>query len=119
LEENPFCAVASTDTIAAVPFAANATEVGIALSEKSVAGATPVTESEACVLAVWLLTEVVNVNVAVVVGVDEDAVIVSGKATPGVTDNVAGETVTPLGNPDTETVTALPPPCAPSRRETC
>jgi hypothetical protein len=93
------------------------TEAGITLSEKS-AGATPVTESEACVLAVWLLTLVVNVKVAVVVGVDEDAVIVSGKATPGVTDNIAGETVTPLGNPDTETVTALPPPDTPSSRET-
>lgn len=118
LEENPFCAVASIDTVAAVPFAVNVTDAGVTLSEKS-AGATPVTESEACVLAVWLLTVVVNVRVAVLVGVDEDAVIVSGNATPGVTDNVAGETVTPLGNPETETVAALPPPGAPSRREAC
>ena len=117
MEENPFCAVASIDTIAAVPFAVNVTEVGIMLSEKS-AGATPVTESEAWVLAVWLLMVVVNVNVAVVVGVDDEAVIVTGKATPGVTDKFAGETVTPLGNPDNETVAALPPPGAPSRRET-
>jgi hypothetical protein len=104
--------------VAAVPFAVKLTEAGITLSVKS-AGATPVTESEACVLAVWLLTVVVNVNVAMLVGVDEDAVIVSGKATPGVTDNVAGDTVTPLGNPDKETVTALPPPDTPSSRETC
>jgi hypothetical protein len=118
LEENPFCAVASTDTMAAVPFAVKVTEAGITLSEKS-AGAAPVTESEACVLAVFPPTLAVNVMVAVVVGVDEEAVIVSGKATPGVTDNVAGEMVTPLGNPDTETVAALPPPAPPSRREAC
>jgi hypothetical protein len=118
LEENPFCAVASTDTVVAVPFAVKLTEAGITLSEKS-AGATPVTDSEACVLAVWLLTVVVNINVAVVVGVDEDAVSVSGKATPGVADNVAGETVTPLGNPDTEIVTGFPPPGTPRRREAC
>lgn len=118
MEENPFCAVASTDTVAAVPFAVSVTEAGITLREKS-AGATAVTESEACVVAVWLLTVVENVKVAVVVGVDEAAVIVSGKATPGVADNVAGETVTPLGNPDTETVAALPPTAGPSRRETC
>jgi hypothetical protein len=118
LEENPFCAVASTDTIAAVPFAVKVTEAGITLSEKS-AGATPVTESEACVLTVFPLTLAVNVMVAVVVGVDDEAVTVSGKATPGVTDNVAGEMVTPLGNPDTETAAALPPPGAPSRRDAC
>jgi hypothetical protein len=101
-----------------VPFAVKVTEAGATLSEKS-AGAAPVTESEACVLAVWLLTVVVNVNAAVVVGVDEDAVIVSGKATPGVADNIAGEMVTPLGNPETETVAPLPPPGALSRRDAC
>ena len=101
-----------------MPFAVNVTEAGITLSAKS-AGATPVTEREACVLAVWLLTVVENANVAVVVGTDEDAVIVSGRAIPGVTDNAAGETVTPLGNPATETVTALPPPGALSRRDAC
>ena len=88
------------------------------LREKSGGGA-PVTESDACVLAVFPPMLVVNVMVAVVVGVDEEAVIVSGKATPGVTDNAAGEMVTPLGNPDTETVTALPPPGTPRRREAC
>jgi hypothetical protein len=65
------------------------------------------------------LTLVVNVTVAVVVGVDEAAVIVNGKETPGVTDRVAGETVTPFGNPDVETVVALPPPGTPSSREAC
>jgi hypothetical protein len=93
-------------------------EAGITLSEKS-AGVAAVTESEACVLAVWPLTVVVNVTVAVVAGVEEAAVIVSGKATSGVTDSSIGETVTPPGNPDIETVVALPPPGAPSSREAC
>lgn len=94
------------------------TDAGVTLSEKS-AGVAAVTESEACALAVWPLTVVVNDSVAVVVGVEEAAVIVSGKATPGVTERVAGEMVTPLGNPDTETVVALPPEGAPSSREAC
>jgi hypothetical protein len=93
-------------------------DAGITLSEKS-AGVAAVTESEACVLAVWPLTVVVNVTVAVVAGVEEAAVIVSGKATPGVTDSSIGETETPTGNPDIETVTALPPPGAPNSREAC
>ena len=94
------------------------TDVGITLSEKS-AGVAAVTESEACALAVWPLTAVVNVTVAVVAGVEEAAVIVSGKATPGVADSSIGETVTPLGNPDIETVAALPPPAALSIRDAC
>jgi hypothetical protein len=118
LEENPFCAVASTDTIAPVPFAVNVTDVGVTLSEKS-AGVAAVTDSEACVLTVWPFTVVVNVSVAVVAGAEVAAVIVSGKATPAVKDSSIGETVTPLGNPETVTVTALPPPGAPSSRETC
>jgi hypothetical protein len=93
-------------------------DAGITLSEKS-AGVAAVTESEACALAVWPLTVVVNVTVPVVAVVEEAAVIVSGKATPGVADSIAGETVTPLGNPDIETVAALPPPGAPSSREAC
>jgi hypothetical protein len=93
-------------------------DAGITLSEKSAAVAA-VTESEACVLAVWLLMVVVNVTVAVVAGADEAAVIVSGKATPGDTESVVGETVTPLGNPDIETVVAPPPAAAPSSREAC
>jgi hypothetical protein len=93
-------------------------DAGVTLSEKS-AGVAAVTESEACVLAVWPLTVVVNVTVPVVAGVEDAAVIIIGKATPGVTDSVAGETVTPLGNPDIETIVALPPPGAPSSREAC
>ena len=93
-------------------------EAGITLSEKS-AGVAAVTESEACVLADRPLTVVVNVTVAVLAGAEEAAVIVSGKATPGVTDSSIGETVTPLGNPDIETVAALPLPGAPSSREAC
>lgn len=102
----------------AAPFAVKFTDAGITLSEKS-AGVAAVTESDACVLAIWPLTLVVNVTVAVVAGVEEAAVIVSGKATPGVTDSSVGETVTPLGNPETETATALPPPGTASNRETC
>jgi hypothetical protein len=93
-------------------------DAGVTLSEKS-AGVAAVTESEACVLAVWPLTVVANVTVPVVAGVEEAAVIVSGKATPGVTDSIAGETVTPLGNPDIETVVALPAPGPPNSREAC
>lgn len=93
-------------------------DAGVTLSEKS-AGVAAVTESEACALAVWPLTVVVKVTVAMLVGVEDAAVIVIGKATPGVTDSVAGETVTPLGNPDIETIVALPPPGAPSSREAC
>jgi hypothetical protein len=104
--------------VVAAPFAVKLTDAGITLSEKS-AGAAAVTESEACVLAVWPLTVVVNVTVAVVAGVEEAAVIVSGKATPGVSDSCVGETVTPLGNPETETAAALPPPGTASSRETC
>jgi hypothetical protein len=93
-------------------------DAGMTLSEKS-ASVSAVTESEACVLTLWPLTVVVNVTVPVVVGVEEAAVIVSGKATPGVTDSSIGETVTPLGNPDIETVVAAPPAGAPSSREAC
>jgi phosphohistidine swiveling domain-containing protein len=93
-------------------------DAGMTLSEKS-ASVPAVTESEACVLTLWPLTVVVNVTVPVVVGVEEAAVIVSGKATPGVTDSSIGETVTPLGNPDSETVVGAPPAGAPSSREAC
>ena len=93
-------------------------DAGVTLREKS-AGVAAVTESEACVLAVWPLTVVANVTVAVIAGVEEAAVIVSGKATPGVTNSSIGETATPLGNPDIETVAAPPPVAAPSNREAC
>lgn len=118
LDENPFCAVASTETVAAVPLAVKVNEVGVTLSEKS-AGAAPWTESEACVLAVWPLTAALNVTIAVVAAAEDAAVIISGKATPGVTDKVAGETVTPAGNPEIETVVALPPPGAANSKEAC
>ncbi len=77
------------------------------------------TERAACVLAIWPLTVVVNATVAVVVAAEEAAVSTSGKETPGVSDSVAGETVTPVGNPDTATVTAPPPAGAASSREAC
>jgi hypothetical protein len=93
-------------------------DAGITLSEKS-AGAAAATESEACAVTLWPLTVAVKVTVAVAAGVEEAAVIVSGKATPGVADNADGETVTPLGNPDTDTVTAPPPTGAPSSRDAC
>jgi hypothetical protein len=93
-------------------------DAGITLSEKSPAIAA-VTESEACALTLWPLTVVANVIVAVLAGAEEAAVSVSGKATPGVTASVVGETVTPLGNPDIETVVALPPAGALNNRETC
>jgi hypothetical protein len=47
-----------------------------------------------------------NVTIAVAAAAEEAAVNISGKATPGVTDSVAGESVTPLGRPDTATVVA-------------
>lgn len=94
------------------------TDAGITLSEKSAAVAA-ITEREACVLALWPLTVALNVTVAVVAGVDAAAVIVSGKATPGVTDSCIGETVTPLGKPDIETVVAPAPAGALISREAC
>jgi hypothetical protein len=118
LEENPFSAVASTEMAVVVPLAVKLRDAGVTLREKS-AGVAAVTESEACVLAVWPLTVVANVTVAVIAGVEEAAVIVSGKATPGVTNSSIGETATPLGNPDIETVAAPPPVAAPSNREAC
>ena len=106
------------ETVAAVPSAVKLMDAGITLSEKS-AGVAAVMESAACVLALWPLTVVVNVTVAVLAGVEDAAVIVSGKATPGVTDSVVGATVTPLGIPVTDTVAAPPPAGAPNNREAC
>jgi hypothetical protein len=115
-EENPFCAVASTETVVVVPLAVRLIDAGITLSEKS-GGAAAVTDSDACVLTLWPLTVVVNMTVAMAAGAEEAAVIVSGRATPEVTDSADGETVTPLGNPDTDTVIAPPPAGAPRSRE--
>jgi hypothetical protein len=115
--ENPFCAVASTETVAAVSLAVKVTAAGMALSEKLAGAAAACTESEACVLAVWPLTLVVNVTVAVVLGAVEAAVSSSGTATPGVRDGAAGESVTPAGNPETATVAPPAPAEAASSRE--
>jgi hypothetical protein len=106
------------ETTFVVPLAVRLIDAGITPSEKSAAVAA-VTESEACVLALCPLTVVENVTVAVMAGAEVAAVIVSGKATPGLTESVVGETVTPLGNPDIETVVAPPPAGAPSSREAC
>jgi hypothetical protein len=55
---------------------------------------------------------------AAVAAADEDAAVnISGKATPGVSESVAGETVTPLGRPDTATVAAAVPVGAVNSRE--
>ena len=86
------------------------------LSEKS-AGAAWM-ESEASVLTLWLLALAVNVTMAAVAAADEDAAVnISGNATPGVSEIVAGETVTPLGRPDTATVVAPVPVGAVNSRE--
>lgn len=116
LEENPFCAVASTETVPAVPLAVKVKDAGVTLSEKSPGGAAWM-ESEACVLTLWPLALAVNVTIAMVAAAEDAAVNVSGKATPGVTESVAGETVTPLGRPDTATVTAPVPAGAVNNRE--
>jgi hypothetical protein len=115
LEENPFCAVARTETVAAVPLAVRLIDAGVTLSEKSAGAA--VTESEACALALWPLAVAVNTTVAVVAGVEEAAVIVIGNATPGVTDSGKGATATPVGNPVMEIVVAPTPAGAPNNRE--
>ena len=83
LDENPFWAVASTETVPAVPFAVKVKVAGVTLSEKS-AGAAAWMESEACVLTLWPLALAVNVTMAAVAAADEDAAVnISGKATPG------------------------------------
>ena len=62
-------------------------------------------------------TVVVKVTVAVVMVAEEVAVNISGSAAPGVTDNVDGETVTPVGRPETEMVAVPAPAGAASSRE--
>jgi hypothetical protein len=58
-------------------------------------------------------------TIAVVVAAEDAAVSVSGKAVPGVSESVAGEIETPVGNPDTVTVAAPVPAGAVSSREAC
>jgi hypothetical protein len=118
LPENPFCAVASRDTVAGVPSAVKVTVAGVALSEKSGAGGVAaLTVTEAWVLATCPFTVVVNVTIAVVAVADEAAVNVSGSAVPGVADKVEGEIATPVGSPDTVIVAAPAPAGAASSRE--
>jgi hypothetical protein len=112
-------AVANTETVSAVPLAVKFKLAGLTLSEKSAAGgAAACTESEPCVLAVCPLTVVLKASVAVVFAVEAAAVRVRGRATPGVSDRVAGEIVTPVGTPVT-VAAAAPVPVAVSSREAC
>jgi hypothetical protein len=119
-DENPFCAVASKETAAGVPFAVRVTAVGVVLSEKSAVGAVAAcTESEAWVLAVWPFTVVVKVTLALAAGAEEAAVISRDTAEPGVSDSVDGAMVTPLGSVETVTVAAPAPAGAANSSEAC
>lgn len=113
LDENPFWAAASTETVPAVPSAVKVNVPGVTLSEKSAGAGAAWMESVACVLTLWPL----NVTIAVAAAAEDAAVNISGKATPGVTDSVAGESVTPLGRPDTATIAAPVPIGAVHSRE--
>jgi hypothetical protein len=98
------------------------TVAGVALSVKlGVVGAdvAACTASDACVLADCPFTVVVKVSIAVVAVAEEVAVNITGSAAPGVTDNVDGDIVTPVGRPDTVIVTAPAPAGAASSREAC
>lgn len=116
LPENPLTAVANTETVDAVPFEARLTAAGMTLSEKS-AGAAACTESEPWVLTAWPPMVVVKETMAVLVAADAAAVSVKGKPVPGVSESVAGEIETPVGNPDTVTVAAPVPAGAVRSRE--
>jgi hypothetical protein len=118
LDENPFCAVASTETVAAVPSAVKVNVAGVTPTEKSGGGGGAAwTESEACVVTLWPLELAVNVAIAVAAAAEDAAVNISDEAEPGVTESVAGESVTPLGRPDTEIVVAPVPAGAVNNRE--
>jgi hypothetical protein len=116
LPENPLTAVANTETVDAVPFDARLTEAGLTLSEKS-AGAAACTEREPWVLTAWPAMVVVKETIAVVVAAEAAAVSVKGKAVPGVSESVAGEIETPVGNPETVTTAAPVPAGAVRSRE--
>jgi hypothetical protein len=119
-EENPLTAVANTETVEAVPFAVRLKLAGFTLSEKSAAGGGAAwTISDPFVLAVTPFTLVLKPIVAVLAAAEAAAVSVTGSATPGVSNNVVGEVVTPAGNPDTVAVAAPLPEAAVSRREAC
>lgn len=117
LAEKPLTAVANTETVDAVPFDGKLTEAGLTLSEKSAAAAC--TEREPWVLAAWPPMVVLKESAAVDVAAEAPAVSVTGKAVPGVSESVAGEIETPVGNPDTVAVTAPVLPGAVSSREAC
>ena len=117
LAEKPSTAVANTETVDAVPFDGKLTEAGLTLSEKSAAAAC--TESDPWVLTAWLPMVVLKESIAVDVAAEAAAVSVTGKAVPGVSESVDGETETPVGNPDTAAVTAPVPAGAVSSREAC
>jgi hypothetical protein len=74
-------------------------------------------DSEAWVLKLWPFELAVNVAIAVAAAAEDAAVNISDEAAPGVTESVAGESVTPLGRPDTETVVAPVPVGAVNSRE--
>jgi hypothetical protein len=62
----------------------------------------------------------VNVAIAVAATAEDAAVNISGEETPGVTESVAGESVTPLGRPETAiVVTPVPAGAANSREAAC
>jgi hypothetical protein len=69
------------------------------------------------VLTAWPPIVVVKETMAVLVAAEAAAVNVNGKAVPGVSESVAGEIETPVGNPDTVTVAAPVPADALSSRE--
>ena len=117
LAEKPLTAVANTETVDAVPFDGKLTEAGLTLSEKSAAAAC--TEREPWVLAAWPPMVVLKESAAVDVAAEAPAVSVTGKAVPGVSESVAGEIETPVGNPDTVAVAAPVLPGAVSSREAC
>jgi hypothetical protein len=113
--------VANTDTVAGVTLSAGKiTVVGLILREKSAGGLPPCTLSEACVLTARPFTVAAKATATAVAGIaDTSAVNVTGNAVPGVRESVAGEIVTPDGNPDTVMVT-MPPAVAPaSSSEAC
>jgi hypothetical protein len=117
---NPFWLVACTLTDEVAPSATRLTDPGDTASAKSADGAVAAfTESVACVLAVWPLTVVLKTTVAVDVAAEDAAVSVSGNVTPGASDRVVGDTVTPVGRPDTVTVAVPVPAGAASSREVC
>jgi hypothetical protein len=100
-----------------VPSAVKVNVPGVTLNEKSAGAGAAWMESEACVLILCPLELAVNVTIAVAAAAEDAAVNITGKATPGVTGSVAGESVTPLGSPDTASVAAPVPAGAANSKE--